>query len=186
MTQVSRTYGQALWDLAHDEGLSHRILAELSVLEVCFRESPGFLQLLSAPNIPLPQRFRVLDEALGSQVHPYLLHFLKLLTERGHARHFPDCSKWFRRQYNRANGILAVTAITAAPLPEDLRGTLTEILSQRTGKTVELHCRVDPACLGGVRLEFDGKQVDGTLRRRLDDLRTTLRHPPQKAGTSWN
>ena len=45
-----------------------------------------------------------------------------------------------------------------------------------SGKTIELDCRIDPETLGGVRLDFDGKQVDGTVRRRLEDIRGLLKN----------
>ena len=53
------------------------------------------------------------------------------------------------------------------------RGQRELIIGDRqTGKTVELVCRVDPAVLGGVRLDYDGKRVDGTVANRLDTIRT--------------
>ena len=51
---------------------------------------------------------------------------------------------------------------------------LSEKLAKITGKTIQLVNRVDSSCLGGVRLDFDGKQVDGTVRRRLDGIRGIL------------
>ena len=33
---------------------------------------------------------------------------------------------------------------------------------------------VDAACLGGVRLDYDGKRVDDTVRHRLDTVRRML------------
>ena len=45
-----------------------------------------------------------------------------------------------------------------------------------TGKNVELACSVDPQCLGGVRLDYDGKRVDDTLAHRLDALRNVLKN----------
>ena len=39
-------------------------------------------------------------------------------------------------------------------------------LEQRTGREVRLRTRVDPAVLGGVRLETEGRCLDGTVRRR--------------------
>ena len=44
------------------------------------------------------------------------------------------------------------------------------MLDYTTGKTVRLYNRIDPACMGGVRLEYDGKQVDGTVKNRLDTI----------------
>ena len=91
-------------------------------------------------------------------------------------RHFSGCCQAFRQHYNRDNGILPVTAVTAAPLSAELRRKLSDKLSTLTGKSIELDCRVDPECLGGVRLDFDGKQVDGTIRRRLEDIRGILKN----------
>ena len=69
-----------------------------------------------------------------------------------------------------------MTAFTALPLSDELRRKLTDKLSSLTGKTIELDCQVDAEVLGGVRLDFDGKQVDGTIRRRLEDIRGILKN----------
>ena len=53
---------------------------------------------------------------------------------------------------------------------------LQEKLQQVTGKTVQLQNRVDPDCLGGVRLDFDGKSVDGTVKNRLDAIGNMLKN----------
>lgn len=176
MTDAANVYGQALYELARDEALAPRILEELKVLRQSFAEEPGFLQLLSTSAIPKPERCQVLDSVLRSRVHPYVLNFLKILTEKGYIRQFDRCCQVFTRQYNRDNGIVEVTAVTAAPLSDELRKKLADKLSGLTGKTIELTCRVDPECLGGVRLDLDGKQVDGTVRRRLDDIRNILKN----------
>jgi F-type H+-transporting ATPase subunit delta len=176
MTEVATTYGQALYDLARDEGLSQQLLPELSVLAQILQQEPGFAQLLSAPNIPMEERISVLDTSFRGKLHPYVLNFLKLLTEQGYMKHFDRCCRHFRQQYNKDNGIVTVTAYTAVPLNEELRGKLTNKLSTVTGKTIELECRIDPETLGGVRLDFDGKQVDGTVRRRLEDIRGLLKN----------
>ena len=176
MTDAANVYGQALYELARDEGLALKILGELKVLKTSFAQEPGFVQLLAAPSVPKQERCQILDSSLRSQVHPYVLNFLKILTEKGYIRHFDRCCDAFKRQYNQDNGIMEVTAVTAAPLSNELRRKLETKLSAVTGKTIDLACRVDPSTLGGVRLDWDGKQLDGTVRRRLDDIRDILRN----------
>ncbi len=176
MTEVATTYGQALYDLARDEGLSRQLLPELSALAQSLRDEPGFIQLLSAPNIPLEERIRILDTSFRGKLHPYVLNFLKILAEKGYMKHFSGCCQMYRQQYNKDNGIVPVVAYTAIPLSDELRRRLTKKLSTVTGKTIELECRIDPETLGGVRLDFDGKQVDGTVRRRLEDIRGLLKN----------
>ena len=176
MTEVATTYGQAMYDLARDEGKSQKILAELSVLDQSLKAAPEFLQLLSAPNIPKEERVQILDDSFRGKIDPYVLNFLKVLTEKGYMRHFSGCCQFYKQQYNKDNGIVPVVAYTAVPLSDELRRKLTAKLSTVTGKTIELDCRIDPETLGGVRLDFDGKQVDGTVRRRLEDIRGLLKN----------
>ena len=59
MTEVATTYGQAMYDLARDEGKSQQILAELSVLDQSLSAEPEFIQLLSSPNIPKEERVTI-------------------------------------------------------------------------------------------------------------------------------
>ena len=66
------------------------------------------------------------------------------------------------------------TAVTAAPLRPELRKKLTLRLADLTGKRVDLQNRVDPSVLGGLRLEYEGKSLDGTVRQRLDGISKTL------------
>ena len=176
MTEVATTYGQAMYDLARDEGKSQKILAELSVLDQSLKAAPEFLQLLSAPNIPKEERVQILDDSFRGKIDPYVLNFLKVLTEKGYMRHFSGCCQYYKQQYNKDNGIVPVVAYTAVPLSDELRRKLTAKLSTVTGKTIELDCRIDPETLGGVRLDFDGRQVDGTVRRRLEDIRGLLKN----------
>ena len=176
MTEVATTYGQAMYDLARDEGKSRQILAELSVLDQSLSAEPEFIQLLGSPNIPKEERVQILDSSFRGKIDPYVLNFLKVLTEKGYMRHFSGCCQFYRQCYNKDNGIMPVIAYTAVPLSDELRRKLTAKLSTVTGKTIELDCRIDPETLGGVRLDFDGKQVDGTVRRRIDDICGLLKY----------
>ena len=176
MTEAPNQYGQALYSLAKDEGLDQQIMEQITVLDAAFRDAPEFLRVLSTPAVPKAQRCQILDDSFRGQVHPYVLNFLKILTERGYIRSFSGCCRVFEESYNRDRGILPVTAVTALPLSDALQDKLKDKLSSVTGKTIDLRCKVDGACLGGVRLDFDGKQVDGTVRRRLEDMRSLLKN----------
>lgn len=174
MTDISATYAQALYTLAKDEGLAETLLQQLQTLQTVFTQESDFVHLLANPGISKQERCALIQECLGQQVHPYLLNFLKILTEKGGIRHFDGCVKSYREQYNADNGIIPVLAVTAVALTLEQSSRLRQKLEQITGKTVELTNRVDPDCLGGVRLDFDGKRMDGTVKNRLDTLRSQL------------
>ena len=176
MTGAGSVYGEALYDLAKAEDLSEEILQQLGTLAQSFEAEPDFLRLLASPNLSKQERCAVLDNSLRDKVHPFVLNFLKILTEKGYAKHFPDCAKTYREHYNADNGILSVTAVTAAALSPKQAEKLTQKLSQLTGKTVELINRIDTSVLGGIRLQYSGKQLDDTVQHRLSAIRDTLKN----------
>lgn len=177
MTEVGSVYGQALYDLAKSEELTEAILKELDVLCHCFTvEEPGFIKLLSTPTLTKQERCQILDDSFKGKIQPYLLNFLKILTEKGYMRHFSDCCAAYRECYYHDNGILLVEAVTAVPLTPDQLERLTKKLIAITGKRIELRGRVDPKCIGGVRLDYDGKRLDDTVAHRLDAIRKTLKN----------
>ena len=176
MTDASNQYGHALYELAKEEGIVEEVLSQLKVLDDVCAAEPAFVTLLNTPSVPKAERCQIIDDSFRGKVHPYVLNFLKILTEKGYMRHFSGCCRVFRSCYNEDKGILTVTAVTAVPLTDDLRTRLTEKLSSVTGKTIDLATKIDGSCLGGVRLDFDGKQVDGTVRRRLEDVRSILKN----------
>ena len=176
MTQIGTVYGQALYTLAQEEKLEESILQELTVLQECFQAEPGYMDLLSCVAVPKPERCQLLDESMGLQLHPYLLNFMKILVEKGKIRQFPDCCTAYRQCYYRDNGILPVTAVTALPLSQSQSQRLNEKLTSITGKTILLTNKVDASLMGGMRLDYDGKQLEDTIAHRLDSVRQLLKN----------
>ena len=176
MTQIGVNYGCALYELAQQENLTAKILEQLQVLRESFCSEPGFLRLLSTHNLTKEERVDVVDKSFREKVHPYVLNFLKILTEKEYAKHFSDCCKSYEDRYNEDHGILPVQAVTAVPLTEEQSRKLTQKLESLTGKNVKLQNTVDGNCLGGVRLCYDGKQVDGTVKNRLDSIGNLLKN----------
>ena len=49
-----------------------------------------------------------------------------------------------------------------------------ERVEKLTGKTIDLKTKVDPAVLGGIRLDIEGTELDGTVQNRLASLRRSI------------
>jgi F-type H+-transporting ATPase subunit delta len=73
-----------------------------------------------------------------------------------------------------AEGLVPVCVTTARPLNDEERDRLTANLARALKQRVRLEERIDERLLGGVRIETDGRVIDGSLRARLDRLRARL------------
>lgn len=176
MNQVASVYGQGLYALAKEEALEEAVLQELNALKTAFLEQPDFLKLLASSNVSKQERLRIIDDSFRGKVQQYVLNFLKLLTEKGHISYFAGCCEAYREQYNEDKGILQVRAVSAIALTDEQKTSLTEKLTAITGKTVELVCKLDKTVLGGVRLTYNGVQVDGTVQGRLQAMEKSLKN----------
>ena len=176
MTQTETVYGQALYTLAREENLEHTILQQLQLVQTCLEAEPDYLPLLGSVGLPKPERCRLLDESLGGAVHPYLLNFMKILVEKGKIRTFPGCFSAYQQEYYRDHNILPVTAVTAIALSQSQVQRLTDKLHSITGKQILLSNEVEPALLGGVRLDYDGKQLEDSIALRMQNLRQLLKN----------
>ncbi len=171
MTTASSLYGQSLYDLAAEEGLTERILGEMEAVDGIFKENPSYIPLLLEPSIPRRERLGLVREAFGEEVHPYLLNYLMILLENNLLRGFSASLRTFRSAYNRDNGIAEATVTSAVALTDTQAEALRKSLETFSGRRVLLTQKVDSSVLGGLRVEIEGRLLDGTVMGRLADLR---------------
>ena len=174
MTQAARVYGESMYELALSEGLSGEILEEMKVIRRLFQENPDYVHLLSEPSIPGKERIDLIETAFGKQAERYLVNFIKLLCEKNLLREFGGCCDEYLRRYNQDNGIAEATATSAVPLTEAQAEALKQKLEKLSGKKISLSLKTNPSLLGGVRVELEGKELDGTVKGRLDGLSRKL------------
>lgn len=174
MSEAAKEYGRALADLAAEENLEEQLLAETRAVRALLRENPGYPRLLASPDVPKPERLALLDEAFGGRIHRYLLHFLKMITERGYAAQTAELLAEYERLYCERRGIVTASVQSAVPLSEDQLRRLRDKLCAVTGKNVELSCTVDPALIGGIRLTVNNTLFEGSVRAKLDQMRASL------------
>lgn len=174
MTQLSREFGEGLYSLCREENIVPDVLEQLGVLSQCLRSQPDFARLLGNMSLPKAERLDILDHALRGQVHPFLLNYMKLLCERGILGEFDDSIKTYRALYYQDAGIIEAVATTGVKLNEEQRESLMKKLRAMTGHQVVLKEKVDPAVMGGVMLEMNGKRYDNTVKHRLESIRQAM------------
>ena len=171
MTTASSVYGQSLYQLAKEEQISEEILQQLDMVDSLLKENPDYIKLLSEPSVKKKLRLSLLDEAFGGRVHPYILNFLKILLENGALRTFSSDRNTFKALYNEDNGIASATVTSAVALSTEQLSALKESLEKQSGKTIELTAKTDPSLIGGLKVEFEGRLLDGTVAGRLSEIR---------------
>lgn len=174
MTQTARLYGGSLYDLAVEERLADTIWEQMKEIRTIFRENPDYVKLLSEPSIPKEERIGLIENAFGEQAERYLVNFIKLLCERSLLGEYAGCCEEFTRRYHADHGIAEAVVTSAVALSEEQKTALKDKLEKISGKQVVLIQKVEPSVLAGLRVELEGKLLDGTVESRLSGLSRKL------------
>lgn len=174
MTETSKEYAVALFTLAAEEKLEKVISDDLKTVARLLQETPEYLDFLASPNISVQERIDAIDKAFSDGVHEYVVSFVKVLCEKNNIRYIHKIIYDYEDLYHATDGIATAKVISAVPLKKDEKEKLKEKLEKFCGKTVIMECSCNSAILGGVIVHIDGKVLDGSLRRRLHDIKEKL------------
>ena len=167
-------YGKALFLLAKEENLCDRIKSEGEAIVTLLSQNPKYITLLDTPALPTAEKTQLLDQAFG-HFHVHLLNFMKILVSKRAVYLYSRAYSAFMQAYDEDNNILHAHAVTAVALSDAQKQALVDKLCAITQKNVILKNTVDPAVLGGVRLQFDGVSLDSSIENQLQSLRKALK-----------
>lgn len=180
---VATTYAEALYEAAADAGSVDAVSADLSAFAGAAEESDELRSVLVNPQIDTGAKKAAVG-ALAEGADPLVVNFLQVLIDRGRIHDLGEVARAFQERVARAQDRLEVEAVTAIPLPDDLRARIVTRLEEKTGNSITLSESVDPDIVGGLVLRVGGVVVDGSLRSRLDGLGDALRNAPVDAATA--
>ena len=99
---------------------------------------------------------------------------LSLLIDKDRLVLLPEIVQELDRHLDERAGVLRAEVAAPAALTPEQERKLTEALSALRKSPVKVSVRVDPAVIGGLVIELDGVVYDGSVRRRLADLRDRI------------
>ena len=172
-TSSARRYAEAAFELAQRDGTVEHWLGQLDRVAAALADA-SVVRRLENPRVPLAERHAALGTVLGADMLPQMSNLLGLVLRRRRVESLPNIAREFRRLYNRMSGIAEATATSAARLDQAEVDALRGRLEKITGGRVELSLKVDPALLGGIQVRLGDQLIDGSVRGRLERLRTRL------------
>lgn len=171
---VEGTYAEALYESARDAGAVDAVASDLSAFAAAVAESAELRDAIDNPEVDRRAKRAIIDQ-LTAGANPLVPNFLKVLIDRGRLTELPEIAAAFGERVDRAEARLEVEAVTAIPLPADLRDMIVKQIESKTGQSVVLSESVDPEIVGGLVLRVGELLVDGSVRRDLDRLGERLR-----------
>lgn len=167
-------YAAALFEVARAEDVLDRVGDELFRFSRTLETAPDLRSALTDPATPDDAKNAILRELLGQKAHPVTLRLLGLVVQGGHIREMTRIADEFVARASAAGQASVAEVRVATPISEEQRNRLAEALSQSKGRPVDVKVIVDPSVLGGVVTTIGDEVIDGSVRRRLEQLRASL------------
>ena len=174
MTEMSKSYADALFSLALETNTVFETLMTLKAMRDGLSGTEGALDLLASPAIPKDERCAVLEKAFGDVQPEHVMSFVGVLVQHGHIRELNDCVEAYTALHDEHARLSTAYLTSAVELTEGEKAKLIEKLSRKLGRTIHLECAVDPSLLGGLIVNVDGKVIDGSLRNKLQEIKEVM------------
>ena len=124
--------------------------------------------------LPVSRRQQIVEDLLGGKANPVTVALASMVVGTGRSRDLVGIiDELVKLSAAEANKELAEVR-SAVPLTEDQQARLAEALGKATGKTLELKVVVDPSVLGGLVAQVGDTVIDGSVRSRLEQLKTAF------------
>jgi F-type H+-transporting ATPase subunit delta len=169
--ELIRGYAEALFTVVKAEGDIDRVEDELYRFGKLLESNNELKQALSAPKVDLSERVKVVEELLGDKVSPHTLGMVTFVLAQERGRQLPEILEGLSELAAEARTAVVAEVRSATPLDDKQLKELAAALSNATKKKVEVKAIVDPSIIGGVVTKVGDTVIDGSVKRRLEQLK---------------
>lgn len=176
---VAYRYARSLMGLALEQGSLAEVQADMrTVVATC--EADRELQVvLKSPVIKGDAKDRILGRVFAGRVGPITARFMSIMVRKGREAMLPQVAWAFDELRKEHEGVVTVHVTSAITLDDASRGKVRDLAAARhPGKSITLSEKVDPDLIGGVIIRIGDEQLDGSVSRRLGDLRRKFSENP--------
>lgn len=167
-------YATALFSVARTEGNLAEVEDELFRFARTLESSDELRTTLTDAALPVSQRQQIVEDLLGGKANPVTVALASMVIGLGRSRDLVSIiDELVRISAEEGNKELAEVR-SAVALTDDQKARLAEALAKSTGKNVELKVIIDPSVLGGLVTQIGDTVIDGSVKTRLEQLKTAL------------
>ena len=174
MTTTSREYAEALFELAVQGDVTKETSEGLETVVSALMQTPDYRALLASPAITKEERLAALDATFRGKIPDILLAILRMMVSRGHISALNGMYRDYEELARGYRGESMAVVRSAVPLKEAEAVALRAKLEKKLARRITLQCVEDPALIGGIRVEVDGRVIDGSIRNKLDEIKEVM------------
>ena len=170
MEEIARVYAESLFEVAKERGKLDEVHEQLGEIADALETDRDLQVFFFSPYFSSAEKRDGIGKAI-SGAEDELVHFLELLAEKHRMPALFRIRKRFDELWAKENKRLGVTVTSAVELDSQIVESIGAEIEKQTGQTIELQSEVDPAIIGGLKLQVGNMVLDASIHSRLEKLR---------------
>jgi F-type H+-transporting ATPase subunit delta len=167
-------YARGLFEVAKAEGTLDEVEDELFRFARSYESSDELRNALTDDLVPADKRQGIVEDLLGGKATPTTVQLVSLVVGSGRGRDLPAIIDRLVQRASSSKNLEVAEVRSAVPLSQDQQDRLKAALTNATGKQLNVKVIIDPSVLGGLVATVGDTVIDGTVRARLDQLKSRL------------
>lgn len=173
---VAGRYARSLFELSQDAGTTSATENDLGRFEAMLEGSEDLQRLIKSPVFSSDEQLKALSAVLDSAAIGGLVgNFLRVVAQNRRLFAVPQMIRAFREIAADARGEATAEVTAAHALSADQERALEATLKEVVGKDVTVKVTVDPSLLGGLVVRVGSRQIDTSLKTKLNSLKFALK-----------
>ena len=172
---VSKTYGEALFELAMEENKAQLLMEEVKAVQGLLKENVEFDKLMKHPGITKQEKVQVMHNVFKGRVSDELTGFLEIVVSKERYAELGAIFDYFIAKVKEVSRIGVAYVTSAVELSESQKNSVRLRLLETTSyRTMEMHYSVDPSLIGGMVIRVNDRVVDSSIQTKLNELTKQL------------
>lgn len=181
--RAASRYVRSLLGLAQEQGSLDEVHKDMQLVDKVCNESFELVVMLRSPIIKHDQKKAILVKIFGGKVHKLTMAIIEIVARKNREALLPSIAREFHNAYNDFKGIQKASITSPISIDKEFRNEIEAIARQLCDKkTIELEEKVDKDIIGGFVLNVGDKQIDASIRSKLNSLRISFSQNPYSKG----
>ncbi len=173
---VAERYAASLFDLAVQAKSVAAVEADLGRFEALLEGSEDLQRLIKSPVFSADDQARAIAAVADkAKIGGLAGNFLRVVARNRRLFAIPGMIRAFRRIAAEHRGEVAAEVTSAHDLTAAQQTELKAALKGVAGKDVAIAVTVDPSLLGGLIVKMGSRQIDTSLKTKLNSLKLALK-----------
>lgn len=172
---VSKTYGEALFELAVEEEKVDVFMEEITEIRKVLAQNTDFAKFMNHPKILKEEKLEVLENVFKGRIADELTGFLTLIVTKDRYHEIDAILDYFLTEIKSYKGIGIAYVTTASALSGPQQKEVEQKLLETTSyQRMEMHYAVDESLIGGMIIRIGDRVVDSSIKTKLNELTKQL------------